>query len=64
MTMLPWKDFFSLKVELIHDEDYQTREQATQSIFEFIESYYNFKSKHSSIGYHAPMVYDNLVKCA
>jgi len=52
--------FHSLKVELIHDEYYVTREQATQSIFEYIECYYNFKRKHSTIGYQAPMVYDNL----
>jgi len=52
--------FHSLKVELIHDEYYVTREQATQSIFEYIECYYNFKRKHSTIGYTAPMVYDNL----
>jgi putative transposase len=52
--------FHSLKVELIHDEYYATREQATQSIFEYIECYYNFKRKHSTIGYTAPMVYDNL----
>ncbi len=52
--------FHSLKVELIHDEYYVTREQATQSIFEYIECYYNFKRKHSTNGYTAPMVYDNL----
>ena len=52
--------FHSLKVELIHDEYYSTREQATQSIFEYIECYYNFKRKHSTIGYTAPMVYENL----
>ena len=52
--------FHSLKVELIHDEYYVTREQATQSIFEYIECYYNFKRKHSTIGYTAPMVYDSL----
>ncbi len=56
--------FHSLKVELIHDEYYVTREQATQSIFEYIECYYNFKRKHSTIGYTAPMVYDNLANHA
>jgi len=54
--------FHTLKVELIHDEYYVTREHATQSIFEYIECYYNFKRKHSTIGYTAPMVYDNLAK--
>ncbi len=52
--------FHSLKVELIQGECYMTREQATQSIFEYIECYYNFKRKHSTIGYTPPMVYDNL----
>ena len=50
--------FHTLKVELIHHEDYATREQASQSIFEYIECYYNVKRKHSAIGYQAPMRYD------
>jgi len=32
---------------------YVTGEQTTQSIFEYIDCYYNFKRKHSTIGYTA-----------
>ncbi len=34
----PMESFFaSLKKELVHDEDYATRDQARSSIFEYIE---------------------------
>ena len=59
--------FHSLKVELIHRESYLTREQARQSIFEYIEVYYNRLRRHSAIGYQIPMQYENgyeINKCA
>jgi len=54
--------FHSLKVELIHQESYTTRDAARQSIFEYIEVYYNRQRRHSTIGYHIPMLYDNEYK--
>lgn len=44
----------TLKTELVHHQDYQTREQASQSIFRYIECWYNRKRRHSSIGYKSP----------
>jgi putative transposase len=44
----------TLKTELIHLEKYKTREQARQSIFEYIEVFYNRKRLHSSLGYTSP----------
>jgi putative transposase len=44
----------TLKTELIHQQQYATREQAKQSIFEYIEVFYNRKRLHSSIGYVSP----------
>ena len=44
----------TLKTELVHLNQYQTREQARQSIFEYIEVFYNRKRLHSSIGYVSP----------
>jgi putative transposase len=44
----------TLKTELIYQEDYTTREQAKQSIFEYIEVFYNRKRLHSSLGYLSP----------
>ncbi len=44
----------TLKTELIHLEHYATREQARQSIFEYIEVFYNRQRLHSSLGYKSP----------
>jgi transposase InsO family protein len=42
------KSFFgTLKAALVDDEDYKTREQAKQSIFEYIEVFYNRVRRHS-----------------
>lgn len=50
--------FHTLKVELIHTEKYATREQAKQSIFQYIEGYYNQSRPHSSIDYKAPFEFE------
>lgn len=50
--------FHTLKVELTHDEDYQTREDARTSIVEYIECYYNRKRRHSSIDYGIPVLFE------
>ena len=50
--------FHSLKVELIHRERYNSRQQAKRAIFEYIEVYYNRQRKHSAIGYQAPMLFE------
>jgi putative transposase len=55
----PMESFFaSLKKELVHDEDYATRDQAKASIFEYIEAFYNRVRRHSSLGYVAPEEYE------
>ena len=57
--------FHTLKTELIHHEDFQTREEAHQAIFEYIEVFYNRQRKHSTNGYLAPFVYEHkLAKAA
>ena len=56
--------FHSLKVELIHRVSYTTRDRARQSIFEYIEVYYNRQRRHSAIGYQIPMVFDDKQKRA
>jgi putative transposase len=52
--------FATINRELIHHEDYETREEARMSIFEYIEVYYNRKRLHSTIGYLSPMEYEEL----
>jgi putative transposase len=55
----PAESFFaSLKKELTHHEDYQTREEARASIFEYIEVFYNNQRLHSSLGYLTPAAYE------
>jgi len=55
----PMESFFaSLKKELVHHEDYATRDQAKASIFEYIETFYNRVRRHSSLGYVAPAEYE------
>jgi len=50
--------FHTLKTELIHHGDFQTREEAQQAVFEYIELFYNRQRKHSTNGYLAPFVYE------
>ncbi len=55
----PMESFFaSLKKELVHREDYATREQAKASIFEYLEVFDNRVRRHSSLGYVAPAEYE------
>jgi transposase InsO family protein len=55
----PMESFFaSLKKELVHHEDYATRDEAKSSIFEYIEAFYNRIRRHSSLGYVAPTEYE------
>ena len=55
----PMESFFAtLKKELVYDEDYHTRQQARGSIFEYIESYYNLKRRHSTLGYLSPAEFE------
>ncbi len=50
--------FHTLKTELIFWERYQSRQEATSSIFEYIEVYYNRQRKHSAIGYKSPVAFE------
>jgi len=50
--------FGTLKTELVNDEDYRTREQARQSLFEYIEVFYNRQRRHSSAAYLSPAEFE------
>jgi transposase InsO family protein len=47
--------FHTLKVELVNEVTYQSREIARRSVFEYIEAYYNRKRMHSAIDYRVPI---------
>ena len=50
--------FGSLKNEWVYFEDYTTRVQARQSIFEYIEVFYNRKRRHEFLDYMTPVEYE------
>ena len=52
--------FHALKVELVHDERYETRGIAKTSIVEYIECYYNRKRRHSAINYMIPAEFEKM----
>lgn len=50
--------FHTLKGELVNFERYQTREEARNSIFDYIETFYNRTRLHSTIGYKSPVQFE------
>jgi putative transposase len=55
----PTESFFgTLKRECTHRQNYQTHVQARQSIFDYIETFYNRKRRHSALGYLSPLAYE------
>lgn len=44
----------SLKVEAVHGERFETRAQAKEELFDYIEVYYNRQRLHSTLGYLSP----------
>lgn len=57
----PSESFFAtLKKELIHQEIYSTREEAKLAIFDYIESYYNKKRRHSANGGLSPQMFEDI----
>jgi putative transposase len=55
----PMESFFaSLKKELVHDADFETRAEARAALFEYIEVFYNNQRRHSSLGYVCPAEFE------
>jgi transposase InsO family protein len=50
--------FHTLKTEHVPHQRYQTREEARQDIFEWIEVFYNRVRRHSTLGYHSPAEFE------
>ena len=49
------ESFYStLKTELIYHVVFRTREEARRAVFEYIEMFYNFHRRHSTLGYLSP----------
>ena len=58
----PLESFFAtLKkelIQLIHQRNYASREEARLEVFEFIEVYYNRQRRHSTLGYLSPTEFE------
>ena len=56
--------FHTLKTECIYLERFDTREQAQDVVFDYIEVFYNRRRRHSANGNLAPMAYEETQKAA
>ncbi len=56
--------FHTLKTELIFNNRYRTRVQANQSIFEYIEIFYNRIRLHSQLSCKSPLEFEKLAMVA
>jgi transposase InsO family protein len=56
--------FHLLKTEHVYFENYKTRAQAKQSIFQYIEIFYNRIRLHSKLGYISPCDFEKLCLAA
>ena len=56
--------FHTLKTELVNHQSYQTRDEAKQDIFDYIEVYYNRERLHSTNNYLSPVDYEMQLKSA
>ena len=52
--------FGSLKEECVETTVYSSHEQARQSLFEYLEVYYNRQRRHSTLGYVSPLMYEQM----
>jgi transposase InsO family protein len=50
--------FHTLKTEHVYFERYQTRSEARQSIFDYIEVFYNRQRRHSALGSVSPVAFE------
>ena len=50
--------FKTIKSELIWRTTFTSRDQASKAIGQYIESFYNPRRRHSSLGYVSPATYE------
>ena len=50
--------FVTLEFELVMMHDWHTREEARGAIFRYIETWYNRRRRHSTLGYVSPAEYE------
>jgi transposase InsO family protein len=61
----PMESFFAtLKRELVHRSLWQTRAQARQDVFDYIEVFYNRQRRHSALNYQTPAEFEVQLRAA
>jgi len=59
----PMESFFrSFKVEEVYHSEYDTREQATRAVTDYIDRFYNRTRLHSSLDYQSPLEFENQLR--
>ena len=53
--------FATLKRELVHQERWETRSEATRVLADYIEGWYNRARRHSALGYVSPLEWEEQV---
>jgi len=48
----------TLKLELVYRQEFQTHQQASALIFDFIEVFYNRQRRHTSLGGLSPAIFE------
>jgi transposase InsO family protein len=48
----------SLKYEVVYPRRFQTKAEARTAIFRYIETFYNRRRLHSSLGYQSPVQFE------
>lgn len=56
--------FATLEFELLAKNDWHTRAEARQAIFRYIETWYNRRRRHSTLGYVSPAVFEEQLQAA
>lgn len=56
--------FATLEFELLMQNDWRTREEARRAIFRYIETWYNPRRRHSTLGYVSPAEYEQQLQDA
>ena len=50
--------FASLKMELVYQTRWRTKDEARSALFEYIEVFYNRRRRHSALGYKSPAEFE------
>ena len=48
----------TIKTELIHRSEWETRGEARAAVYEYIETWYNARRLHSTLGYRSPITFE------